>query len=213
MSYVRFIRWGTAALAASLMVCMGTTAQAQGWAGGQGWGTGGYYGWGGSGSGGFVGGSSGGSYGSTYGGSYGATPYVGDYNYSRTPGTMYAYPYFAPNYSLPGQPLMASTNTSPGMAGTATVATDTTARIHVKVPDGATIWFDGRRTQQGGTDRDYVTPPLETGKTFSYDLQAAWPQGNRLITQTRKIEVTPGGRTEVDFTKPATGEVSTTPAP
>ena len=29
------------------------------------------------------------------------SPYVGDYNYSRTPNTMYAYPYFVPNYSFP----------------------------------------------------------------------------------------------------------------
>ena len=105
---------------------------------------------------------------------------------------------------------MANTTTRE-MAGTATVAIDTTARIHVKVPSDATVWFDGKRTLQGGMDRDYVTPPLETGKTFSYDLQAAWPQGNRLITQTRKIEVTPGGRTEVNFTEPASGVVSTAP--
>ena len=119
--------------------------------------------------------------------------------------------YYVPDYSLYTQPLMTNTNTSLGMAGTLPVATEYSARINVKVPDGATVWFDGKKTVQGGTERNFVTPPLDTGKTFSYDLQAAWPQGNRLITQTRKIEFTAGGHTDVDFTKPASGEVSTAP--
>ena len=42
------------------------------------------------------------------------SPYVGDYNYSRTPNTMYAYPYFVPITRFPSQPLMANTTTPRG---------------------------------------------------------------------------------------------------
>ena len=237
MSHIRIMRWGTAVLAATLMFFMAPTAQAG--HGGGGHGGGGHGGGGGfhgggrgfhGGGGGFHGGGGGfarggyyggfggyggygvGSYGlGLYGGGYDYTPYT--YNYSGNPGyTVYpSSTYYVPDYSLYTQPLMTNTNTSPGMAGTLPVATEYSAHINVKVPDGATVWFDGKKTFQGGTERNFVTPPLDTGKTFSYDLQAAWPQGNRLITQTRKIEITAGGHTDVDFTKPASGEVSTAP--
>jgi uncharacterized protein (TIGR03000 family) len=49
------------------------------------------------------------------------------------------------------------------------------ASIDSQVPDEhAPMWLDGQPTQQRGTFRPFATPPLEPGRTYSYQLHARW---------------------------------------
>src|SRR5262249_7084220 len=75
-----------------------------------------------------------------------------------------------------------------------------TAQVVVRLPDpNGEVWFNGQKTGQTGTARSFTIPPLEPGHTYTYDISAAWHQDGRLVTQTRKVEVSPGSAVAVDF--------------
>jgi uncharacterized protein (TIGR03000 family) len=78
-----------------------------------------------------------------------------------------------------------------------------TAQITVVVPADAEVFFDGDPTQQRGTERYFVSPPLEIGRTYRYVILARWAQGGKTIEQTRKVPVTGGATVRVDFLRPA----------
>jgi uncharacterized protein (TIGR03000 family) len=77
------------------------------------------------------------------------------------------------------------------------------AHIHVRVPANATVWFDGDRTAQTGTERDFLSPPLTPGKNYTYEIKARWMQGDQPVEQTRTIRVQAGETTPVDFLSPS----------
>jgi uncharacterized protein (TIGR03000 family) len=76
------------------------------------------------------------------------------------------------------------------------------AVVQVEVPADATVWFNGTQTKQGGTMRTYQTPALESGYPYYYDVKARWEANGKPVEQTRRIEVYPGGRVTVAFTRP-----------
>jgi uncharacterized protein (TIGR03000 family) len=67
------------------------------------------------------------------------------------------------------------------------------------VPADAQVWFDGSPTQQTGDWRQFVSPPLDTGSVFHYDIRAQWMDNGKTVDQTRRIEVRNGSLTTVDF--------------
>jgi len=73
------------------------------------------------------------------------------------------------------------------------------ALIDVRVAPSATITFDDQPTQQTGEFRQFMTPPLEPGKNFSYTVHAKWQEGGRDMDQSRKVSVQAGQQTQVDF--------------
>jgi uncharacterized protein (TIGR03000 family) len=77
-----------------------------------------------------------------------------------------------------------------------------TARMTVRVPPDAQIWFDDTATRQTGAVREFESPPLAPGKTYTYEIRAQWRVGGREVTQSRQIRVQAGGRVTVDFTSP-----------
>jgi uncharacterized protein (TIGR03000 family) len=78
------------------------------------------------------------------------------------------------------------------------------AHIQVLLPDGdGEVWFDGRKTRQTGTTRLFASPQLEPGKTYSYQVSAAWHQNGKLVGDERSVSVAPGTTTIVDFSRPA----------
>ncbi len=75
------------------------------------------------------------------------------------------------------------------------------ARIEVRLPDPeGEVWFEGHKTQSMGTTRNFDTPPLEPGKTYTYHLTAAWHHNGNLVTDKRVVEFTAGTTVIVDFT-------------
>ena len=78
------------------------------------------------------------------------------------------------------------------------------AFIQVRVPNNAEVYFEGDRTSQTGTQRSFISPAPQLGKTFTYDIRARWmdPSG-RPVEQTRHVKVQAGRRSVVDFTNMA----------
>ena len=79
---------------------------------------------------------------------------------------------------------------------------DNSATVEVVVPANAQVWFDGEPTKQGGERRLFSSPPLDPEKVYHYEVRARWTEGERVVDQTRRVEVRGGKRTGVDFTKP-----------
>jgi uncharacterized protein (TIGR03000 family) len=80
----------------------------------------------------------------------------------------------------------------------AEIPSDTSAHVTVTVPPGAEIWFDGTATTSTGTVRQFESPPLTPGK-HSYEILARWNENGHEVTQTQRVEVTPGANVSVSF--------------
>ncbi|MSQ93501.1 MAG: TIGR03000 domain-containing protein [Gemmataceae bacterium] len=93
-----------------------------------------------------------------------------------------------------------------GLAGAADQPTGQAqpASLRVLLPqDDAKVFIDDKATQQKGDERRYITPPLETCKTFTYTLTAKWwPNNYTEVIRTRKVEVKAGRETLVDLRQP-----------
>jgi uncharacterized protein (TIGR03000 family) len=76
------------------------------------------------------------------------------------------------------------------------------ARVEVRVPAGAALWFDGVRTQQSGSERSFVSPPLTPGQEYTYEVHARWTEDGRTVDRNRTIHVRANTRTDVDLTRP-----------
>lgn len=86
------------------------------------------------------------------------------------------------------------------------------ATLRVKVPAGATVTIDTYPTRQGGSERVYITPPLATGRTFTYEVVASWREGVEEKKLVLPATVRAGEQTVLDFTAPgASAEVLQNP--
>ena len=79
--------------------------------------------------------------------------------------------------------------------------TDDTVHVRVMVPANAEVWFDDNPTQQRGSIREFLTPPLTPGLQSTYEIRARWREGNHDMTQTRKVSIQAGQTVTVDFIK------------
>lgn len=130
------------------------------------------------------------------GGSYPSVGYYGtpgpaDYAYLETP-----VPYRS---FYPPLPEDSGLNTT----GTLTASVDDKAHVRVVVPTAAQVWFDGDSTSQAGSLREFVSPPLSSEGTYSYEIRARWMENGTPMEQTRRVTVRAGALTTVDFTRPA----------
>jgi uncharacterized protein (TIGR03000 family) len=80
---------------------------------------------------------------------------------------------------------------------------DTTALIEVKLPaSDADVWFQGQRTGRTGAVRQFRSPPLVVGRSYSYEVLALWGSGPAATKEVRRVPVRAGERVTVDFTAP-----------
>jgi len=80
------------------------------------------------------------------------------------------------------------------------LATPKAATIEVQVPANAQIIVDGVKTNQTGSSRTFITPPLEPGKTFSYEMRVQWAAPDGLAVElTRTVHIKAGRETRVGF--------------
>jgi len=138
--------------------------------------------------------SSGYSYPAAYGYSSGYYPYNSGYG-TAYPGT--AYPGFGAGTLTYGQGVSGyqSSYYTPSTS-------DNRARLRVRLPEAnATLTIDGDPTQQTGSEREFVTPPLEPGKTFTYTIKARWMQGNEPVEKTQKVEVRANQVSQAEFSR------------
>jgi uncharacterized protein (TIGR03000 family) len=132
-------------------------------------------------------------------------------NYYIAAGGWNDVPEVAPGYMPPADPVPGGETEAPADApeeipapapGPAPAPDEATVRV--RLPDAqAVVWFNGKRMSAAGRVRVYLTPPLQPGKDYYYDVSAAWYEGGRLVRQQREVPVRPGGAVVVDFTRPA----------
>jgi uncharacterized protein (TIGR03000 family) len=146
---------------------------------GYGWGNPGYYG-----------------YGWGYPGySYYSYPNYGSYSYP----SYYSYPtYSSPYAAVPQTNQYQSFYYSPESANTQDQL-DKRIRVEVQVPRDAELWFDGHKTQQTGTDRQFLSPPIVPNYNYSYDIRARWLDNGRPVERTRTVNAQAGQQVRVDF--------------
>jgi uncharacterized protein (TIGR03000 family) len=80
--------------------------------------------------------------------------------------------------------------------------TDLPVYIQVRVPANAKVWFDDNETEQTGTLRQFVSPPVTPGSDYTYRIRARWKQGEAEATQSRLITFHAGERISVVFPEP-----------
>jgi uncharacterized protein (TIGR03000 family) len=199
-----------ATLACVVLVMSAAPSEAQrhgGHGGGHGgWGgRGGYGGYGGyrggyggyrGGYGGYRGGYGGWGYGG-WGGYYGGWgyPYYGGY-YGPSYGYYEPYAYSTPYYVTPSY----STYQSYPSGATASSPADNTAMVEVTLPSpAAQVRFNGKMTNQTGTQRLFVTPPLTPGQTYTYEITATWMVNGQPVTRTQQVRVEANKQATVNF--------------
>jgi uncharacterized protein (TIGR03000 family) len=101
-----------------------------------------------------------------------------------------------------------------GYGTPAPVLADGPAQIELQMPAGAQVWFGGQKTTQTGTRRQFESPSLTAGRAYTYDVRVTWREGEREVTESRRLTVHAGDRLNASFPAPATlssGEAMSTP--
>jgi uncharacterized protein (TIGR03000 family) len=104
-------------------------------------------------------------------------------------------------YGLGGPSYVAYAPRFSGVTGVSYTAPEQAARILVRVPAGAELWFDGHKTSQTGTERTFHTPALEKGRQYHYTIRARWMKDGQPVEETERVEVSAGSRANVVFPK------------
>src|SRR2546423_13683865 len=76
------------------------------------------------------------------------------------------------------------------------------AILVVYAPADATVSVGGQVSAQKGPERRFVTPPLEAGSSYSYDIVATWKEGGKDRNEQRTVNFRAG---EVKFVNLAQG--------
>jgi uncharacterized protein (TIGR03000 family) len=172
----------------------------RGWGGGWGRGYGGGYGYGYPG---YYGGYYGGRYGygypySRYGGyDYGYQPYATyDYGYQPT----YDYGSQQPYYTYEDSAATGADSTYSDQGSMDAGRSNNAASLRVILPaPDAKVWVEGQETRQRGTDRVFISPPLERGKSYNYTVKAQWNQDGRQVERQKTVPVQAGRQAVANF--------------
>jgi uncharacterized protein (TIGR03000 family) len=76
------------------------------------------------------------------------------------------------------------------------------AGIRILVPADAEVFIDGEPTTQKGSERLFMSPPLQAGKKYHYDILARWKDNGKPVERTRKVVVSGGVTVRVDLRTP-----------
>ena len=87
----------------------------------------------------------------------------------------------------------------PGPLPAVTSAPGERATLLIRMPQGATLYVDGRKSETLGQDNTFRTPPLPAGREFSYVLKAEILRDGRPESLMQKVSFRAGDRITVDF--------------
>jgi uncharacterized protein (TIGR03000 family) len=120
--------------------------------------------------------------------------------FSTAPLFPYSSPTFPYGYGYSARDIQEEEPHNQRFAATIEAAPDVnSATMNVHVPAGAEIWFEGVKTGQRGDARTFVSPPLEPGRGFTYEIRARWTEDGKAIEQTRPVHVHAGESVDVNF--------------
>lgn len=78
------------------------------------------------------------------------------------------------------------------------------AQVTVTVPDAnAQVWVQGKLMSMTGRQRTFVSPPLEPGHIYNYEIRARWGDEQQSVEHTRIVPIRMGERVHVDFSRSA----------
>jgi len=76
---------------------------------------------------------------------------------------------------------------------------DNKARIVVTLPAGAKLWVAGEETTPTGERREFESPPLVPGKTYTYEMKATWEEDGRPVERASTVKVRANETSTVSF--------------
>jgi len=139
----------------------------------------------------------------------GYSPYYPGYsNYGAWSYPNYSYPnysardyYSAPGMSYSNWPAYSSDTSSYSYGAPASTTVRDTAQLNVRLPDpNAEVWVEGKRTEQRGTQREFVSPPLNPDKNYTYEVRARWTENGQERERTKTVAVRANSTATIDFT-------------
>jgi uncharacterized protein (TIGR03000 family) len=86
-----------------------------------------------------------------------------------------------------------------GMGPSTTRVDHTSAELVVTVPPEASVFVNGQETQIAGAQRRFFSRGLRPGGVYAYEVRAEMVRNGRMLTETRRVEIPAGGRTQVSF--------------
>jgi uncharacterized protein (TIGR03000 family) len=78
--------------------------------------------------------------------------------------------------------------------------------LEVRIPADADLLIGGQPTMQKGTLRRFVSPPIESGRTFTYDLAGKWMDNGQPVNRSKTVDVHAGEVVPVDLTQASAGQ-------
>jgi len=73
------------------------------------------------------------------------------------------------------------------------------AQLTIQLPADAELWFGTVLTRQQGSERQFVSPPLQSGTAYVYDLRARWMENGQVVERRQQVQVRSGERVRVNF--------------
>lgn len=93
---------------------------------------------------------------------------------------------------------------APEVLPTPSRTADLKATVNLLVPAAdAVLWVDGRKIEGTGTTRQFVSPARDAGQRSSFTFKVQWDRAGAEAIATRTVDVYPGDRLTVDFTRPS----------
>jgi uncharacterized protein (TIGR03000 family) len=127
-----------------------------------------------------------------------AAPAAG-YTYSGPSVLMPGYVYSAPAYY--GSPYSYAAPSSAAQTAAyygADMVDGRSAVINMRVPANATVRFGSEKTTQTGAERRFISPALQPGRGYTYDVHVQWKEGDRTVDRNRTVDVRAGQQVTVD---------------
>jgi len=74
--------------------------------------------------------------------------------------------------------------------------------VRLELPSAlASVTFNGAASSSNGRTRNYVTPVLQAGKKYQYQVAVTFTRDGRQVVEQRTVAVAPGQTSLVDFTR------------
>ena len=83
-----------------------------------------------------------------------------------------------------------------------------TATLNIRLPQNVHLWIQGKEIVNPGTAFTLVSPALESGFNYTYQLKAQWSEGGAQVVRTRPVQVRAGETVNVDLTTEGTSETT-----
>jgi uncharacterized protein (TIGR03000 family) len=149
---------------------------------------------------------------------YGA--YLPYYDYPYDYGAVGFYsPYYGDLWSYPLAAAYAASSSyigdgqAQGPAPTDQQPADNAAHLQLTVPENAEVLFDGTRTTQTGSVREFVTGTLTTGARYNYKITVRYADAQgKVVQDVRDIGFQANDWFSIDFTRPPPSRRAPAPA-